>query len=684
MAKEQRSRPSNFGNIEDYWTCTLSASPANARNTDDVTFRVVLSNRGVTEIFGNPGGAVDTIPRLPREQVSAFYNLFNYVYDPGDSLLTIPASNPAVVLDQESPKGSYPIIVAIQAQDPTGLGIEHWFENNASLAPSKSVQWNSLRSALLAALAPGGVGLGDRADFNSITDVIETESKVTLQRSFAGPTNDRALWPAIRNRTAAIGFDRYKKFIDCIFCHPSADIDSLVGDRCLDTTNANDPTDRRQLSIYGPYAYSVLKLATQVFLTLESGVVLRRGDPKLPKIFDIEKERIRVNDFTLTINRLKTELQAYISPGDQLPYLDRIVRNLITLDPQNIQEVLPYCVGVLQHRLTSPSLIELIWSYWLEEGMVVQTMNAIARRFQNRRGSANDPLGELEFDPLRPLNNLIWGFIQDEHNRLTVSRRAHEYIHHYGLSLMGKAVPDLNPADTRSKFIEGFHNLLSAAARFFRDDSDTTVIADAFPLLNALKDVHLILAEGAHNQFGDLTWTARAEMMTVQWMLARPEMKEFLRGCYVVPYQEDWMGAVDSMKRLQGWSDTTITHFYELAVTGERILLSIRYGDWSDIENIEDQAKNWARSCKPEIQRYLYAYQTVAGVDLSADIVDSRDAATRYLQPSALLQRRLQDQMSAMRVRGLNTADLVAARVSAQVQLPRPGRQKLPAYRREI
>ena len=144
------------------------------------------------------------------------------------------------------------------------------------------------------------------------------------------------------------------------------------------------------------------------------------------------------------------------------------------------------------------------------------------------------------------------------------------------------------------------------------------------------------------------------------------------------------MGAVDSMKRLQGWSDTTITHFYELAVTGERILLSIRYGDWSDIENIEDQAKNWARSCKPEIQRYLYAYQTVAGVDLSADIVDSRDAATRYLQPSALLQRRLQDQMSAMRVRGPTTADLVAARVSAQVQLPRPGRQKLPAYRKEI
>ena len=238
------------------------------------------------------------------------------------------------------------------------------------------------------------------------------------------------------------------------------------------------------------------------------------------------------------------------------------MRNLITIDPQNIEEVLPYCLGVLQYRLTSPSLIELIWSYWLEEGMLVQTMNAIARRFQNRRGSPNDPLGELEFDPLRPLNNLIWGFIQDEHSRLTVPRRAHEYMHHYGLSLMGKGRTRISvrPTADRSSS-KGFHNLLSAAARFFRDDSDTTVIADAFPLLNALKEVHLILAEGAHNQFGDLTWTARAEMLTMQWMLARPEMKEFLRGRYMVPYQEEWMGAVDSMKKLQGWTDTTVTHF---------------------------------------------------------------------------------------------------------------------------
>ena len=42
--------------------------------------------------------------------------------------------------------------------------------------------------------------------------------------------------------------------------------------------------------------------------------------------------------------------------------------------------------------------------------MLVQTMNAICLRFQNRRGpSERDPLANLEIDPLRPLNNIYLG-----------------------------------------------------------------------------------------------------------------------------------------------------------------------------------------------------------------------------------------------------------------------------------
>jgi hypothetical protein len=647
MPKSPRARTESY---ENQWNCFLSASPDLVRSGDEVKLTTTLSHPHFDILDDEAKNEIHR--RFRYEYRSDSTQIEEQIGDRRDRIISFTVPH--------IPQGRYKIDVTV-----TPLGDQ---DDDSDIALRSVTGQTTIRVVPLA-----------------------SETKVTLQRTFAGPTLDRALWPAIRNRTAAIGFDRYKAFIDCVFCEENGRGKKAFSEaehaiiatvhRCLH--HGADQSEGR-LSIYGPYAYGVLKMATQVFLTLESGVVIRDiNQPGRPKIFDVEDERIRVNDFSLTLHKLQEELKTYLYDTHRnLPYLNRILENLITVDPQRIHEVLPYCLGVLQHRLTSPSLIELIWSYWLEEGMLVQTMNAIARRFQNRRGSSYDPLGELEFDPLRPLNNVIWGFIQDEHNRLTVSRRAHEYIHHYGLSLVGKAVQELNPADIRSKFIEAFHNLLSAAARFFREDSDTTVIADAFPLLNALKDVHLILAEGAHNQFGDLTWTARAEMMTIQWMLARPEMREFLRGRYMVPYQEEWMGAVDSMKKLQGWTDTTITHFYELAVTGERILLSIRYGDWSDIENIEDQAKNWARSCKPEIQRYIYGYQTVTGVDLSADVVDSRDAATRYLQPSMHLQRRIAEQTSAMRLRAPVAPDLIAAGTSTRVEMAIPGRPRLPAMRK--
>ena len=87
------------------------------------------------------------------------------------------------------------------------------------------------------------------------------------------------------------------------------------------------------------------------------------------------------------------------------------------------------------------------------------------------------------------------------------------------------------------------------------------MIPDGFPVLNSLKEVHLLLAQGAHNQYGDLPSTARAEMLIQEWLLARPEMRDFLGGRVMVPYTEAWMDRVDSMKTLQGWSDVTITHF---------------------------------------------------------------------------------------------------------------------------
>jgi hypothetical protein len=520
-------------------------------------------------------------------------------------------------------------------------------------------------------------------------------TNVRLQRTAAQPTEDQPLWVAIRNRAKAIGFNRYNAFIEAVLCQEPIDLDGsdapAYGEpSTLDSIRGyGSPTVRRRRrslnmrsTIHGMDAYKLLKLATEAFLIVECGVAIKDGDLDLgedDELFEAGEESRRL-ERSVDLDSLTTELRSYLVGADSstLPYLDRIVSKLVGFQGGLDQERLPYCQAILAHRLTCPSLIELIWSYWHEEGMLVQTMNAIALRFQNKRRGANDPLANLELDPLRPLNNLIWGFIQDESNRLSVQRRAYEYDHHYGISLVGKAVSDFHPADSRTKFIEAYHNLLYRTVMFYREDDDATMVADAFALLNALREVHIILAEGAHNQFGDLPWKAREEMLMMQWMMARPEIREFIRGRHMAPYQEPWIGAVDDMKRLQGWSDVTATHFHELAVFGEQILLSVRYGDWIEV-NDQELARNWARYWRPEIQRYIHAYHAVSGVDLSVEITDTRLAENRYRQPSVLIANRLAVQhpgvpnLSRGKLRAPHQADAELLDIPAHVlrQLPR-------------
>ena len=204
----------------------------------------------------------------------------------------------------------------------------------------------------------------------------------------------------------------------------------------------------------------------------------------------------------------------------------------------------------------------------------------------------------------------------------------------YGLRLVGRAVADMQTVDSRSKFLEAFHNLLYVTGRFYKEADDTTVRADAFPVLNALRELHLILALGAHNQFGDLPWTARVEMLIQKWLLARPEIREFLGGAPMVPYKESWMAHADSMKTLQGWSDVSVSHFRDLGVFGEMILLSVRHADWNSDDVTQANANNWAIYWRPEIQSYMHSYRAVTGVDLSSELTDTRSAEARYVQPA--------------------------------------------------
>ena len=443
-------------------------------------------------------------------------------------------------------------------------------------------------------------------------------AEVKLQRTAVPPTPDLGLWAAIRSQSKALAFGDsnqdgsgkprgYAGFIETVL--GGGDISTIV----RNAGEGGGPTPdlaalarrAKDASLRGTAGYELLKTATEIFLSLNAGIAVRTTDTLGNVIASDEEELARSG---LTVAKATDQLARYLTSG-RLPYIARVMDAASGVSPG------AFGSGAVTRRADSIVLVELIWSYWHEEGALARTLNAVGQRFQNVRAAGDrDPLAHLEIDPLRPLNNLMWGYVQDESNRLTLARRAHEYDHQYGLRLSGASITPA--ADSRSRFLEAFHNLLHLAFDFYRQDADTRFIADGFPLLFALKEVHLLLAEGAHNQFGDLPLTARAEMLLQQWLLARPEMRELLRTRVMVPYAEAWMPPVDAMKTLQGWSDVNVTHFHELATYGEQVLLSIRYGDWAALED-ENHARNWARYWRAEVQGYLHAYWAVTGADLA-------------------------------------------------------------------
>ncbi len=454
---------------------------------------------------------------------------------------------------------------------------------------------------------------------------------VALARDNTPQTDDQALWVTIRNRTNGIGFKSYSEFINNILCgdednnHPA-------------TANLRLKRGELNPQFTGMGTYNLLKVATEAFLLLGCGTLIK-DEVK----FDEDQEEKRLGH-RLTVKDIQEKLGDYLGESATLPYLRLILINAFGEDYEDKKIIdSPFCDGILASNVdagTAPCFLELIWSYWHEEGMLAQTTNAVTLRFQNKRTpSLKDPLARLALDPVRPMSNLLWGYIQDEPFRLSVPRRAYEYDNHYGLALVGKVVPKLTSAETRSKFLEAFHNLLNTATAFYRDDDDKMITADGFSLLNALKEVHLLLAQGANNQFRELPWTSRVEMLIQQWLLARPEIQRFLGGRTMVPYKEAWMGQVDSMKQLQEWSDTSVTHFRDLGAFGEQIILSVRYGNWIDITD-QDNAKNWARYWRQEIQGYIHAYRAATGIDLASTPVNTT-------MPAMLLHNRLAKQASA-------------------------------------
>jgi hypothetical protein len=476
-----------------------------------------------------------------------------------------------------------------------------------------------------------------------------------------------ALWDIIQNSTERLSFRHYLRFMDGVLKpgggRPEGPHEPM---------RKRDSAYPRPYNVYGSDAYDLVREATILFMMQETG---RLGDVAW---FDLGRGEKDEEELEASRQKYIDALVTDSSNVQMLPYMALIRRKLaeVPIKSEFVLGTSPEEYGILRARIETPVMIELIWSYWHEQGMLVQTMNAISMRFQNRRSSdLEDALLHLALDPVRPLNNLIWGWVQDEASRLTVARRAYEYDQEYGLLLSGKAVPDIKPVERRSKFIECFHNLLHECVAFFKERDDLTVKADGFPLLNSINDVHLLLAESANNSFGDLPWVARCEMLIMQWLLARPEFREFLGGRLMVPYAEPWMDRVDTMRMLQRWGDVSITSFNYLAHYGERILLSVRYGNWSQIHD-PGTAAAWADKWRSAIQTYVHHYRRVTGVDLGADILDTRDGQDRYLQPSVHIIRRLAEQRGVSLPPPASLAGLTNAEPTRVLtrRLPQPSR----------
>ena len=233
-------------------------------------------------------------------------------------------------------------------------------------------------------------------------------------------TAGQVFWANLRDCVAKRSYRRYERFISFILCsskdhdgephfseHDRHDVLSMSGQH---------RSDRGCWFRHGVRAYEVLKTATEAFLLCHA----------------------------CCQDSIHPEHGSTASDGVEL-YLAQLAEQLKNQGVMPTHERdFPFCGTGFRERLC---LYELIWSYWIESAMLVQTMNAISLRFQNRRVSINgrDPLGSLELHPLRRLNNLLWGYVQSDNDRITVRRRALEYEHEYGLCLIGKAVGDRSP-----------------------------------------------------------------------------------------------------------------------------------------------------------------------------------------------------------------------------------------------
>ncbi len=416
--------------------------------------------------------------------------------------------------------------------------------------------------------------------------------QVQLRPTSFTPTPTTDLWDAIKG--VDLDFNQMQAFVDGVLCTTT---NTTVNGTNLTITQDVRDFFKNRLPYVNVDEYSLVVFAIDAYVRA-----------------------------ALKIDRAGT----YFGPGNTLPYfkhladLDQIACDYVQngCGPNSTGVALGDCSIRYTERSGGFFAMELWYTTIYELGLLYQAWGALELRFQNLRGlNEVEPLMRFDTSPLRPLSNLIWGKIQNQQHDTSIARRNNEHQHAYGVVLRGRAVPPGMGVDNRSMFLATFHNMLSQASLFYNNLDDNTRQADPFPLLTAIRDVHLELANGNHNAYQNMTYTTRIEVLTMQYLLAKPEMRLFLGGRQMVPYPKPFMGCLEMMKSIQGWDPVSVLHIDDLASCGERLLLSCRYGDWTTTNfNIAD-AGNWAVAFRNDVSKYINAFRAITGVDLSADAV---------------------------------------------------------------
>lgn len=226
---------------------------------------------------------------------------------------------------------------------------------------------------------------------------------IQLARSAHPITPEVALWVAIRNSCRQLDFRVYKNFIDDVMTIGSMRRKDLGAAKPTDVhdLNADDRTLNEYRTVIGndalridangdaqyallPFSnsdrYALLKAATEVFVMAKCGVDLNVTDFQhiINRVSrDVEVAGNGIDFSQITPALWKGYLDHVDLPGNNiLPYYGLILDKLkdVQIDPVAGQrEMTAGAYRILRQKLTNPTFLELIWSYWHEEGMLMQT-----------------------------------------------------------------------------------------------------------------------------------------------------------------------------------------------------------------------------------------------------------------------------------------------------------------------